>query len=442
MKYSRNLLWMVCVLVMALLPWPVLAQDPGDLDPTFDGDGKLLTSFSSNSSDAARALVLQPDGKVVAAGTSSRTNDSSFALARYNADGSLDASFNGDGKLTTGFGQYARARALVLQPDNKILVAGSSNQANSAVADFALARYNPNGSLDTAFGGDGKVTTDFNSSHDEAFALILQPDGKLVVAGLSDRNFALARYNSNGSLDSAFDGDGKVTTDFNNNSLDTAYALALQTDDKIVVAGNGGNEDFALARYNPNGSLDTAFDGDGKLTTDFFGMAGTAQALALQPDGRIIAVGFTYALGQDQFALARYNPNGSLDPFFGFEGKVITQFSFGHSDIATAVALQPNSKIVVAGASDSGTTLFDMALVRYYFNGSLDPTFNGDGMLTTDFDNGSNDGAEALALQPDGKIIVAGFSGSEAESNFALARYFAPDPLLGSNRVFLPLVLK
>ncbi|MGD2205983.1 MAG: hypothetical protein PVH17_04310, partial [Anaerolineae bacterium] len=295
-----------------------------------------------------------PDGKLVAAGSAGRSYyEDDFALARYNADGSLDTSFDGDGKVTTDFGGGDVGSALVLQPDGKLVAAGESRD------NFALARYNADGSLDTSFDGDGKVTTDFGGI-DEVMAIVLQPDGKLVVAGFSgsdstsDRNydFALARYNADGSLDSSFDGDGKVTTDFGADS-DLGRALVLQPDGKLVVAGESRNN-FALARYNADGSLDSSFDGDGKVTTDFGG-GDRGRALVLQPDGKLVVAG----VSRNNFALARYNADGSLDPSFDGDGKAT--IDFGDYAYGSALVRQSDGTLFVAGSSSG-----DFALAQFF----------------------------------------------------------------------------
>ncbi len=218
----------------------------------------------------ASGVTLQGDGKIVVAGNATRDPGEHFALARYNPNGSLDTSFSGDGKQTTDFGGFGQdgATGVALQGNGKIVAVGSTGRHPSS--DFALARYNPDGSLDTSFSGDGRQTTDFGGL-DTATGVALQGDGKIVVVGRGDaRDFALARYNPDGSLDTSFSGDGKQTTDFFG-GIDEATGVALQGDGKMVVVGRARRRDFALARYNPNGSLDTSFSGDGKQTTDFFG---------------------------------------------------------------------------------------------------------------------------------------------------------------------------
>jgi uncharacterized delta-60 repeat protein len=415
----------LALLVALVATSTALAAGAGDLDTTFSNDGKLTNDFGAN--DVANAVAVQPDGKIVTAGytNSGSSGNYDFALARYNADGTLDTDFSSNGKLITDFGgSDDYAYAVAIQPmDDKIVVAGYSNYNGSY--DFALARYNPDGSMDTTFNYDGMLTTDFGGS-DGAYALALQPDGQIVVAGDSNAgsssyNFAVARYNANGSLDTSFDRDGKRTTDFG--GTDEAYALAIQPGDngdmKIVAGGYSGS-DFALARYNPDGSLDTSFSSDGKLTTDLGG-TDKAYALAIQPDdNKIVASGYS---GTD-FALARYNTDGTLDSDFSGDGKVTTDF--GGTDVANALVIQPDAnnanKIVAGGYSGS-----DFALARYNLDGSLDTNFSGDGKVTTDF--GGDDGIDALAIQPDdNKIVAAGYSNYSGSYDFALARYLGENP--------------
>jgi uncharacterized delta-60 repeat protein len=389
-------------------PDPIPSGPSGSLDVCFGASGRRRTNFGLDSS--AQAVAIGSDGKIVVAGTRS--------LARYTSNGSLDTTFSGDGKMLIDFS----STALALQSDGKIVVAGYTS------SDFAIVRYTSNGSLDTTFDTDGVVTTDFGTSTDEAYGVAIQSDGKIVVAGTSTssttaEDFALARYNSNGSLDTTFDGDGKVTTDIFL-SFDFARAVAIQADGKIVVAGYtriSPDADFAVVRYNSNGSLDTSFGSGGKVVTEF--NAGNpfnstnVYALALQSDGKIVVVGDTYDgnTGFKDFALVRYTSNGFLDTSFDTDGKVTTGFSSG-DDIAYAVAVQSNGKIVVAGTSS--TVIRDFALARYNSNGSLDTTFDTDGKVTTDFDATTNL-AYALAIQSDGKIVVVG----ENLGDFALVRY-------------------
>ena len=384
-----------------------LGDSPGDLDPTFGVGGVVTTPILRGG---AQALVLQPDGKLVAAGK----GGDHFALVRYNPDGSLDTSFGSGGVVTTAIGPYGdAARAVALQPDGKLVAAGKAGTL------IALTRYNPDGSLDTGFGVGGKVTTSIAAPGSEAYALALQPDGKLVAAGRTwEENqgkimsmFALVRYNPNGSRDTSFGSEGLVWWPLYDSSA-RAFALALQPDGKLVAAGP---PNFTLVRYNPDGSLDTSFGVGGRVTTAIES-ASEAHALALQPDGKLVAAG----KGGNHFALVRYNPNGSLDTSFG-SGGVVTTAIGAYGDGAFALALQPNGKLVAAGYASPTKFPDYFAVVRYNPDGSVDRTFGADGTVTT-----PSGVAEALALQPDGKLVAVGEGGS---GGFRLARYLGSELL-------------
>lgn len=401
---------------------------PGSLDPNFSADGKATTDFSS--SEVGNAVVVQADGKIVAAGAFNNGANYDFAVFRYNADGSLDTSFDGDGKVITSVGSSQdSAAAVAIQADGKIVAAGHSS-IDGVSAIFALVRYNADGSLDASFGTGGKVITAVPYS--AIYEIAIQPDGKIIAAGQSYNDttytdFALARYNTDGSLDTSFDGDGIVVTPIGDIS-DIARGVAIQADGKIVVvgfSGNAGHDNFSLARYNADGSLDTSFDADGKIITDFGGSGSSAQAIVLQTDGKIVAAGHssndTNVLAN--FALARYNTDGSLDASFDSDGKVTTVFG-GWDDVAFDVAIQRNNKIVAAGFSFDGATNtnYNFALARFNPNGSLDDSFGSEGKVTTDF-FGNRDFASAIAIQRDGKIVAAGSAQNGARTDFAAARY-------------------
>jgi uncharacterized delta-60 repeat protein len=401
------------------------ASAPGELDPTFDGDGKVTTDFGDG--DTASGVVIKGDGKIVVAGAAGGTNPDfdpgfDFAVARYKTDGSLDPTFGGDGKVTTEFASnHDQAFAVALQGDGKIVVAGEA--FISSDGEFALARYNTDGSLDATFGeGDGKVSTNLDPvENDAALAVAIQADGKIVAAGYVRRNlfdpsypsdFAVVRFNADGSPDLDFGVGGIVTTDFESDS-DQAYGVAIQADGRIVAAGPvhvpSATVDFGLARYNSNGSLDTTFDGDGKVTTDF-GSSDSATAVAIHANGKIVAAGYVLIGSLFDFGLARYNTDGSLDTTLDVDGKVATDF--GDSDIARAVAVQADGKVVAAGY-----TLGDFGLARYNTNGSLDTTFGGDGKVTTDF--GDGDSAWGIAIRGDRRLVAVG----STVGDFAVARY-------------------
>ncbi|PBC62611.1 calcium-binding protein [Streptomyces sp. Tue6028] len=383
------------------------AAAPGDLDPAFSGDGKVLTDFAGT--DYADDVKVQPDGKIVSVGSS----DGDFAVARHNADGTPDTGFSGDGKVTTDIdnGQYDEAHGVAVQPDGKIVVVGTSWRDFEDCCWFTVARYNADGSVDTSFGTNGRVLTDF-SGPTEAMDVALQPDGKIVAAGYSGGRAAVARYLTTGALDPGFGTGGMVTTDPSPGSLEEggdARTLVLQPDGKIVVGGEVGTTrfDFVLIRYNANGTPDTGFSGDGIERTDF-GDYESVEGLAVQSDGRIVAAGGSGG----RFALARYNGNGSLDTTFGTAGRVLTPGGGGAQD----VVLQSDGRIVVAGNNGPGG---DFAVLRYGTDGSPDSGFGTGGLVTTDL--GGSDQARGVALQSDGKIVAAGQGGPNTD--FALTRY-------------------
>jgi uncharacterized delta-60 repeat protein len=409
---------------------------PGDLDISFGDDGRVTTRSCSRCDNEAFAMAIQPDGKIVAAGDSFLHFSDKFEVTRYRPSGRLDPTFGGDGIVTTRFGRRSddTASAVAIQSDGKIVAVGS--RRNRSRARFALARYAPDGTLDSTFGGDGKVTSQFaRESDDVAAAAAIQADGRIVAVGssfLSHGQFALARYAPDGSLDSTFGGDGEVTTSFGPDDDAQPLALAIQPDGKIVAVGfirhSIFDTEFALARYNVDGSLDPTFDGDGKVTTHAEGNdSDLAQGVAIQSDGKVLVVGLTGTpeVERFRFALARYNTDGSLDPTFGGDGKVTTSFTARSSDLANAVAVQADGKIVAAGTTFRDIDgLQKFALARYNPDGTLDSTFGVAGKVTTSFGKRTYDVASAVAIA-DGKIVATGASYGFVHAKFALARYLA-----------------
>ena len=221
-----------------LIPALCAGQQAGDLDSSFSNDGKQNTDLGINYDDWGYSAAIQADGKILVAGYSAIGSNSDFALVRYNTDGSLDASFNGDGIQTTAIGSGDdEGSSVAIQADGKIVVAGRSFTGSNY--DFAIVRYNSDGSLDNSFSGDGKQTTAIGSGRDQGSSVAIQADGKIVVAGYSyngtNFDFALVRYNSDGSLDISFNGDGKQTTPIG--SDDICSSVAIQADGKIVLVG-------------------------------------------------------------------------------------------------------------------------------------------------------------------------------------------------------------
>jgi uncharacterized delta-60 repeat protein len=405
----------------ALLFPTLLAAARGVLDPTFGSGGKVTTDFGGNES--AWGLAVQPDGKAVVAGSLSDSRPGppdDFALARYSANGGLDPTFDGDGKVTTDFGGRSdRAGDVAIQPDGKIVAAGSGFPAAVRPLDFALARYNRDGTLDGTFGDGGKVLTTFEpNSIESANAVVIQPDGKIVAAGAMRSvgapraDLAVARYLPNGSLDPSFDGDGLVVTPISPGD-DTAFDLVVQPDGRLVAAGwsSPGGFDIAMARYNPDGSLDSTFDGDGVAVVTTFRPASTyASHVVLQRDGKILTGGT---------GLARFNPDGSVDASFGAGGRAVTDLGL------VKPVLQPDGKILAAGSIEASGQFSDFAVVRLTAAGRIDSTFGRGGRVVTDFRR--QDDATDATLLANGKLLVSGYTSQvpfEA-GDFAVARYVA-----------------
>ncbi len=386
--------------------------------------------------------MLLIDGSIVSAGN----NGNDFALTRHDSNGNLVSNFGNGGIVTTDFDgdgiAIDKAFGLALQADGKIVAVGRASDTDT-VLDFAIARYNSDGSLDTTFGGDGTVTTDFGididgdgipeSGADVANSVVVQANGKIVLAahagvpigiGLGfDLDFAVARYNADGSLDTNFGNDGLVTTDLGSDT-DIGNDVLLQADGRILVGGQIDQaKDFALARYNLDGSPDSSFNGSGNVVTDFSGSEAIT-GVALKPDNSIIVAGYSVGPGLDfDFALAHYDQNGNLDSSFGNGGLVTTDVSGGlgsGDDFGQDLVLQADGKIVVVGRSTSNTIL-DFAMVRYNADGSINSSFVNNGVLTIDF-NGSGDFGQDVAIQPDGKIVGGGYAASGIGTDFVLVR--------------------
>jgi uncharacterized delta-60 repeat protein len=461
-------------LVSALVLWSwvgLVVAAPGDLDPTF-GTGGLSITFGP--ADSVGATVVQPDGKLVVAGRSS-TNPGPIAatatilLVRYLPDGRGDTSFGSGGKVTTLVGSGSSATALVLQPDGKFVVAGSATVGaagpnTSSQTDLLLARFQPDGHLDATFGFGGVVTTTVESNS-AAFALIQQPDGKLVVAGTSDpaqaNAFAgrafLVRYLSDGQVDPSFGTQGTVTIGSAGISR-TNSTLLFQPDGKLVVALP--SVPLRVVRVLPDGRFDLFFGTQGTVTIGSVGGPGSGgvappggASLILQPDGKlVVANSILPPQGGVRPQLTRLLPDGGLDATFGTGGTATTGVSANVGG-NPALVLQPDGKLVVAGYTISkvpsiSAPLSDMLLSRFQPDGHLDVAFGVGGTATATVTGTS--AASALIQQPDGQLVTAGtHSESPPATRFVpfdilLARYQAlgcpvvnPEPCLAALAAFV-----
>lgn len=429
------------------------AAAPADFDPTFSSDARTGVTFSAEGATTAiaRAVVIQPDGKIVAAGYCLTTGATSyFCLARFNSNGSLDTTFDGDGRVATAVnpGVANLAYAMALQPDGKIIVVGSCRATFTLPTAytkraFCAARYTTTGALDGSFGTGGTVSTDVSgivptSGIDLATGVALQPDGKIVVSGscyvqsLTQSQFCLVRYLANGAPDPAFGSNGKRV---NATGQGTASSIALQSDGKILVAGLCSGS-ICVDRYFADGSSDTNFGNVTNTGRTLGPGASESNALAIGPDGKIIAVGtcpFVAAPTLDGPCGVRFNPGGTVDTTFATNGVFSGNYlavTTGYNGGGRAIALQADGRFVVVGpAIESSTSwVFPMA-ARFESDGTFsDGFFGGPGTfkaLCMRLGGCLQNVAEypfAIAIAPDGKMVMAGYC-TNGTVAFCVARY-------------------
>ena len=386
----------------------------GVLDPTFGSQGTVLYSLASNSNayHRVKSMAIQNDGKIIIVGgvsssasTSADATENS-ALVRFNVNGSIDNTFGLNGKVVMDFlnqNTQDEAFAVQIQQDNKIIVAGFVFSSTNQLLYFIM-RLNTNGSLDTTFGTEGKITIAFDSNDTKLYAMVVQTDGKIIVGGNTPTyEFLLARFNANGSPDNTFGTAGTALGRFSKKGYVTS--MVLQPDGKIVAAGlatsnNFSNYDFAVVRFLPNGTLDSNFGNGGLTTTKFIVGDSRPNGVAIQSDNKIVAVG--RAITRDPIdvrlddywaALARYNENGSADLSFGGNGMQI-EHSIDKFLAQNSLLIQPNGKIVTTGF---------LSLLRFNTDASSDNSFGSGGQIVM-----NSFYSEYVAMQPNGRIIVSG----------------------------------
>ncbi|MGH8047751.1 MAG: hypothetical protein ACREKL_10930 [Chthoniobacterales bacterium] len=411
---------------------------PGDLDTTFaDGKGFTITNAGPSYPYAA-SVVTQSNGKIVAAGTL----EGQFSVLRYNANGTLDTTFGGTGLVAvnppSGFSDNASAAAV--QSDGAIVVAGKTSDGPFGNGNLLVMRFLADGMLDTTFDGDGRVETDvLTGMEDYTTAVAIQTDGKILVLGYSYQNSApyqdvtLVRYKTDGTLDSTFGTGGKAFIDFG--GYDSSTVLILQGD-KILVAGssNGNSIGFhtALARYNSDGTPDTTFGemSNGQATfaavSDVFTSNDSDFGMAVQPDGKIVLSGLTSDSGAHTqgFLLERYNADGTLDTAFGTEGIAVEDVGGAYGSPASVMS-DSSGRLLVAGNFDNITNK-SFLLLRYNADGTRDTTFGVGGKVTLGT-GGTDDTLANATLQADGKLVVFGTATDTSDPmmpvGFLLARY-------------------
>jgi len=404
----------------------------GDLDQSFGGDGKILNDFFGYT-DVARNVLIDAHNKILISGGATKTSHiDHFALARYNDDGSLDASFGANGKVTTrkiADNKYLDGgiEGMGLQSNNKIVVCGRAYYA--AVSGIVLARYNNDGSLDTSFGDKAFALTPDISETNYPLAMVIDSDDKIIVIASAfqkhgdNASFAVFRYNPDGTSDSTFGLNGQVTTRITEGT-NVPRAVRIDRDDKIVVGGFNGDSKYSVVRYNHDGSLDSAFGNEG-ITSILFNNGGvdTLHALVIQDDGKIVVggdvqVGSYAGLRMVDFGLARLTPEGKLDLTFNKTGKQITSFVQPAASTLWALTVQPDGKIIAVG---DASIVNSLGVARYNTDGSLDVSFGEEGQKITPCEKTCH--WEAVTLQPDGKIVAAGYIWNGKHYDMALVRH-------------------
>ncbi|MCB0748645.1 MAG: hypothetical protein KDC90_14385, partial [Ignavibacteriae bacterium] len=389
----------------------------GTIDNTFGVNGSTISSFE-NLRTVAYSIAMQNDGKIISAGyINSISNDYNFIIIRYDSNGKLDDSFGTSGISIVPIATSSElAYSVSIQSDGKIIAAGYSQYA--ATTSAALVRLKSNGEMDDSFGTNGFITTKVRPSNCAALSSVIQNDGKIVAAGYSNNEFAIARYIQNGDLDISFGTNGIAATLVG--KLDAAAnALALQNDGNLIVAGysyNGSNRDYTLVRYKTNGFIDNAFGTNGIVTTPIGNSDDEIKSVIIQSDNKIVAAGNSFNGTNYDFSIARYDPTGILDNTFGTDGKVITSFGSLGSGI-TSIAIQSDEKIIAVGSSYNS-----FAIARYSSNGDLDNNFGSNGTVTTEIGM-IYANANSVSIQSDGKIVVAGYSSNGTDNDIAIVRY-------------------
>lgn len=425
--------------LIALAIAPAAPAAPSDLDATFGSAGKLRSDFGAPTAEA-NAVAVQPDGKIVTAGNIAGLGGDDIVLARYNPDGSPDASFGAGGRLITMIGPASdKAHAIALQGDGKIVVAGDTYSGLATGDDIAILRYNSDGSPDGTFGVGGAAIISIGAWSDSAHDLAIQTDGMIVAAGQhfngGDAHVAVVRVDGNGSLDPFFDGDGIRT--FNASlGTDSLESLLIEPDGNILAAGHsdlGGSNGVLVLRLTATGALNPSLNGTGTRSIQLGDTSSEAKAVLRQPDGRIVVAARAVVTGSMyEFALTRLEANGDLDAAFGTGGLVRPALG-PWPDFLNDAALQPDGKILVAGAYDLGINS-NIVVMRFNSDGAADAGFGAGGMVTTAFEGAgaTRAGANAVVLQPDAKIVVAGRVHEGPDTDPVIVRYMgdwvAPAP--------------
>jgi uncharacterized delta-60 repeat protein len=384
-------------------------DNSGNLDTTFDKDGKLILDIGGDefSGKDAKSLAVDENGKILIAGTDRNNNVSEFIILRLNDNGSFDNTFSDDGidRISVG-NNYDIAYSLILDKNNRIVLAGNS-YTETGPQDYSVIRLKTDGTLDSTFSDDGKLIFPIGVSDDQARSVTLDENGKLLIAGLSyngkNYDFSAARVNDDGNLDSTFDEDGKVM--IHSNGIDEAKSMVIDSDGKVLAAGfsyTGSDNDFSIVRLNADGSLDKTFNHSGKLTIPVGDGDDVANCIALDASGKILVAGRSVHDGQGTFSIVRLLTDGIIDTLFDADGKLSVAVG-NYDDGATAMSVDSFGRILMVGISDG-----HFSLLRLNSDGSLDNAFDGDGKK--ELTEGYSAMEICMAIDADGKILMAGRS--------------------------------
>lgn len=384
--------------------------------------------FGAGSTSVSTSNVVEVSGKIVVGGyvNLSGSTTSDFTLVRYNADRTLDTTFGTGGKIIADFGGDDKGNGVAIDAKGRIFVAGSTLIGGKT--SFALLCYKADGTLDTTFGFAGKLIADFNGSSDnKGYSVKVDASGKILIAGTSlingKRDFAVVRYNENGTLDSSFGTGGQVTTDCGGDD-DDGKSITIDGSGRVVVAGTAlinGKRDFTVVRYKADGTLDTTFGTGGKVTTDCGGGEDEGKSLTIDINGNILVAGTAVINGKRDFTIVRYKADGTLDTSFGTGGK--TTVDCGGDDDARTITIDASGKILIGGLTNiTGST--DSAIIRLNVNGTLDTTFGVGGKLIKDY--GGNDEINSIVLDANGQLVLAGVTNNTGTGGTPLVTSYQP----------------
>lgn len=417
----------------SLLVLPARAQQW--TDPGFGTDGVVNTSLDPGY-DGAYAMALQPDGRIVITGTAGSVGDLQVLVARYNSDGTLDATFDEDGINTFDIAGDDYGYAIALQPDGKILVAGTSKTGSNT--DIIVLRLDAQGQLDASFGPDGLRVLDGSSNNDKANAIAVRPDGRILVAGNAALDgkecMLLAQFDADGTLDPDFGASGILKLLVGTDNCQ-ANALVLLDDGRCVVGGSSFTDDatrydMAVCRVLADGTLDGSFSDDGKVVVPVSADSDKGYALAVRPDGHVLIGGVRNETSSSQatVVVAQLDADGTPDASFGTDG-IASLFAGGFPSRAEDILLQPDGKVLVCGTASPAATQRDAYLCRLEADGTPDVGFGDNGELRYGAP-GLYRETPTLVLQPDGKVVIGGIDAGGGAVNALLIRFF-PDLTTG-----------